>query len=475
MTCPESTPDIPPAVAPASIPALRGDIEVRERRDGRVELRDPQLLQLLTVSREDYEVAREFDGRAGPEQVRARLAGGRALTADQVAAVARDFARLSLLDTPAARRARPQQDNVAPPSLLDGRRGLNALPVAEPGARWACHGCGACCRGLLVELSPEEDARLDRRLYRDILGDDDYAEEQFISPDQPAKRVLRHQSADDDRCIFLAPDGRCWVHARQGARAKPDACQMFPFLIVDIPRRAPRFGVRVNCLSMHESFEGGPPLEQHTPDAFRLFRDLEVHKAPARVELFSAEVSFAAYDRLVERVRAELSGGVTPEALRAVDRAHLGDRVRRARGPYGRKVLAYISEETESELPTDLGAYAARLAGVKRARSALAAMAERRPPPRVRPRVSAFLKAQLDHALWLCGPLNAPDAGYGLVALMLSLEASMHALAGREDLAEANRAFDAFSSPLLETLDHFWPVLRAIDARYAAQIEKEMT
>ena len=43
---------------------------------------------------------------------------------------------------------------------------------------------------------------------------------------EPVKRVLRQRAEDKEACIFLAPNGLCYVHARQGMEAKPNACQM---------------------------------------------------------------------------------------------------------------------------------------------------------------------------------------------------------------------------------------------------------
>lgn len=457
----------------AAIPPLRKALDVRPRRDGSVEIRDPQLLQILTVDGGDFEVAAAFDGALDADGIRKKV--GRRVSRERVLEVAEEFAGLYLLDTPEARAAKPAKENVAPWSQLGSKRGLTVLPVAEPGATWTCHGCGACCHNLAVELSPEEEARIDPALYQDVLRGQPYFEEQFISPNEPAKKVLRQHANRRNACIFLAPDGLCYVHARQGMQAKPNACQMFPLMVVHVPRRPPRLGVRVNCQSMYLSHDGGPALEAQVGHAFGVYKSLELHKAPARVEMFGAEVSFATYDRISGELEALFaSEGLNAASIRTFDRKYLGGRVKKARARWGVRVLRYVVEEKTGGVPVEAGAYADSLLRVKRWREALLAMASGLPPPAVKRAVELFFRRQLGHLLYMCGPLNAPDAGYGFVALLLGLEAAMHAIGSKDDLAQANHAFDVFSAPLVETLEHFWPVLEAIDARYAQKVKEEM-
>lgn len=84
--------------------------------------------------------------------------------------------------------------------------------------RYACRGCGACCKGhgigldvaagqlvQLVARRPELTAFLRRR------GD-------AITAFNPR-----------DRCWFLADDGNCRVEVEDGRAAKPASCRLFPF------------------------------------------------------------------------------------------------------------------------------------------------------------------------------------------------------------------------------------------------------
>jgi Fe-S-cluster containining protein len=460
-------------VADTAIPALRSALDVRTRSDGTVEIRDPVLLQILSVDARDYQVAAAFDGTLDADGVRRKV--GRSVSKARVLSVAKEFRELHLLDTPEAKKAKPQKENVPPWSQLGSKRSIEVRPIAEADARWTCNGCGACCHNLAVELTPEEEGRIDGALYADVLGTQGFVEEIFISPSEPARRVLRQIPERDNACIFLAPDGLCWVHARQGMEHKPNACQMFPLIVLHVPRKPPRLGTRTNCQTMYETFEKGPNISVHTDHAMRGYKGYELHKAPARVEMFGGEISFSSFDRISNELKELLEErGLNDEALRHFDKKYLGGRVRKSRAKYAMRVLQYVVEEKTGGVPVQGGAYAESLPRVRRWKEALLAMASSLPPPAVAPRVSAFLRRQLGHVLYLCGPLNAPDAGYGFVALLLALEASMHAVGTREDLIQANHAFDVFTAPLVETLEHLWPLLEAIDARYARKVKEEM-
>jgi Fe-S-cluster containining protein len=468
-----------PSGEPA-IPALRTDIEFRPLRDGRIEIRDPHLLQVLMVDGDDFRVAQAFDGRLGPRGIEQKLKGeDRRVSRRRVLTVADDFEELRLLDTPEVRDAEPQHENVSPYTTLGGRKGLEVLPVAEPGATWTCHGCGHCCHGLAVELSPEEEARIDARLYPDILGSEPFYEDAFIEPDQPTKRVLRQQEDRDEACIFLSPEGLCHVHARQGIEAKPNACQLFPYMVVAMPRRPPRLGVRVNCHSMYKSFDQGPKLSTHAEHVLRVLATkgpgTEIHKAPTKVEFFGREMTLQRYEEILSVLRDSIAkDGLTAETLARFDLRYLGGRAGKSRQRFGARMLAYMVEEKGGPVPIESGAYGDQVRRIPRGKRAYEAMSLGLAAPEIRPRVAAFFTRQIGHVLYGLGTLNAPDGGYGLLSLILGIEAAMHAAGKSLDLEMANLAFDAFTSPLLESLEHLWPILEAIEPRYVKGLKKEM-
>ena len=119
------------------------------------------------------------------------------------------------------------------------------------------------------------------------------------------------------------------------------------------------------------------------------------------------------------------------------------------------------------------GAYADILLRAEEGYYGLQAMADGLPLPSVPLDVGRFLEKQINHVVYACGPLYCPDAGHGLVALFLALEAVMHAVGTKGTLAAANAAFEALTNPITETLEHMWPVLHAIAPRETRRLEKE--
>ena len=367
-------------------------------------------------------------------------------------------------------------ENTAPwPQFEPTNRRLKVLPVAQPKARWACHACGSCCHGLAVEITPEEEARIDPSLYRDILGKKHFAVDAFIDPDAPAARVLRQRPEDQEACVFLMDDGLCAVHARQGMEAKPDACQIFPHVVLQVPGEKPRLSLRLNCETMHETFEAGPQIQGYAESVVRILATSPSHQVPKTTEFFGVEVPFAEVDASFKRLYALLyEGGLRADNLGRIDRGLFRGRVKRSRVRYGTRMLQYLDEEENGPIPVEGGGYVQQIKRVKRGRQAFQAMAEDQPLPRVPERVEEFLIGQMRNALYGCGPWNLPDTGFAAVGLMLSLEAIMHAIGPKGRLKTANTAFIVMSGPILEMTAHAWPVLEAIDARHARRLRSQM-
>ena len=455
------------------IPRLRPDLEVQRGDDGTVDVRDPYLLQVFTLPVEDFEVARHFDGKRTAEDVRARIKkkDGRT-TRRRIQRVADELQDIFLLDTEDVWDQEPVVENTAPwPQVAPATRKLKVLPVAQPEARWACHACGACCHGLAVEITREEEARIDASLYGDILQGRTFAVDAFIDPDQPAVRVLRQRHDENDACVFLMPDGLCAVHARQGMEAKPDACQIFPHVVLQVPGQAPRLTLRLNCETMHETFEAGPPIQSSARDVLRILETSAAHKIPKQTRYLGRDRPFDEVDKIFERLYALLyEGGLRAENLSRIDRVLFRGRVSRARPRYGQRMLEYLHEEETCVVPFEHGGYGAQVKRLRRGKGAFQAMADDQAPPRVPPRVEKFLMGQMRNALYGGGPLNLPDAGFAVIALMLALEAMLHAVGPKGRLKTANTAFIVMSGPVLEMTAHAWPVLEAIDARHARQL-----
>jgi Fe-S-cluster containining protein len=463
-------------VATESIARLRKELEVHYRSNGTVDVRDPKLLQIYTLDADDYRIAEHFDGSDLLElRDKLRKNGNPNISSARIREVRDELEELNLLDTPKARKAKPMVDNLQPYSQIDTKKALRVLPVADETANWTCHGCGICCHGLAVEITAEEERRIDASLYQDILHGEEFAENSFLNPDEPAKRTLRQDEDRNNACIFLAPNGLCYVHARQGMHAKPDACQMFPAMVLRVPNGPPRLGVRTNCASMYKSYDTGPAVSELVPHIMRVLEKGEYHAAPKKVRYFKRSVAFDKMDQALVRARAIFDEeGLNARAIMKIDRELLGGRVKKAQKKYGRLMLEYLEKEATGPAPVEEGAYRMQIKRVRRGREALHAMSLGRMPQDPSAKVEAFLRAQISHVLYIAGPLNLPDAGYAFVGLMLGMLAVLHAVSETGSLKTANTAFEVFMMPLLETMEHSWPILDAIDKPYATALRKEL-
>ena len=395
---------------------LRADLDVLMTRDGTAQIRDGLLLWIHELPSDDWKAAQALDG-------------------------------------PPLNRA-PQAAPPAPWSQVEpAPEGRRRYAKARGAPRWSCGACGACCRGLTVEVTPAEEARIDPALYSDVLDDGVFTKDEFIDPELPAARVLRHRP--DGGCIFLGDDDLCLIHRRQGAEFKPDPCRTFPLVGLVVPNGPARLTLRANCATMYESFESGAVIED--ADLVQARAEVASLSAPARVQVFERRWSFARWDRLCDEVMSAFEQGGLAAGLRAIDQAS-GGRMRRRRAAFARAVLG-AAPETGPAHP--------RLERIE-------AMADGLPPPDLLPRTEAYLVRQVVQAVYAQGPLQVPDAGYGLTALGLAMEGVMHVVGSRGRLPGAHRAFVALSGPLLEDTAQVWPYLEGVAPRWAARLKKEL-
>jgi lysine-N-methylase len=193
--------------------------------------------------------------------------GARASTADLAAFFAK-LADAGLLD------------DGAPPDPLRGertRRGTtpeDRALVVLPGYGLHCDGSGGCCRNYeSILVTPEDVSRaLATMPYAHagtVSGDD-----LFLPKRGSAPTPMRAVSLRNGACAFLDPDGRCGLHARGGAAAKPIGCAAFPAILCD-DGEVVRVSATVECACVLASAgrSGGEPL---VPTAARVLADLPI-------------------------------------------------------------------------------------------------------------------------------------------------------------------------------------------------------
>lgn len=459
------------------IACLRADLELQTRPNDTIDVRDPHLMQVFTLQPHELSLARHFDGQRSAKQIAKALAsdGTPRVKAKDILQVAMDLRSVDMLDLPEVWDKAPQVDNSTPYSILmSSSRALKVLPEPEAGARWSCGACGACCKGLAVEVSDAEAARIDASLYTDILGDKGFTEQAFIDPGRAAVRILRQRPDAGAACIFLGDDGRCAVHAKQGMAAKPDACQMFPNMVLHTPDNKPRLAMRTNCRTMHESFETGQPVQEHREHVLGILESSGSYKIPKKMHLFGDLVSFSKVDKIRVRINEVFAAeGVNHASIRTLDKELMGGRVKQSRRAFAKNLLAYLREEIDGHYAIEQGALMPYFATFATGLDALATMKRGKKAPTVPEQAQRFLRAQMAHVLYAAGPMTLPDAGLGYAALLLATEATLHAVGETGDLETASHAFIAFTTPIIETTTHAWPILDALDADLARRLREE--
>ena len=108
--------------------------------------------------------------------------------------------------------------------------------------RHRCRDCGLSCQSVHVALSEEEARTCAALSHAWQLGE------------VVRKGRLVHQSG---LCPFATPQGRCRIHAEQGALAKPAICRQYPLVLVDADGER-RAGIDPGCAYANEP--GGTEL-----------------------------------------------------------------------------------------------------------------------------------------------------------------------------------------------------------------------
>jgi lysine-N-methylase len=150
---------------------------------------------------------------------------------------------------------------------------VKSLPVIQ---RWDCRGCGDCCKTYHVRVSDAERARIEGQHWDD---DPEMKGVELMVWDRHLGEYRLNHTADGT-CVFYGPDGRCRIHAKFGAAAKPMACRIYPFALAPAGDHW-RVGMRFSCPSV--TANDGRPLSEYTADLREYAELLEADaKAPPK-------------------------------------------------------------------------------------------------------------------------------------------------------------------------------------------------
>ena len=191
---------------------------------------------------------------------------------------------------------------------------LPLFPLATPGQRYSCHGCGNCCRDFTVQLRGRDVERLNRQQWTTKLGADPIVEFRGV-------RYLRQRA--DGACVFLRDDGKCEIHAQYGFDEKPLACRMFPYMLA--PEVAStRMGVSFACQSVLEN--KGALCASQGAEAARIAKDApETRAASTRAALARGLPAMDGELEVLERALVAWLASENPIEIRLEGFAWLAD------------------------------------------------------------------------------------------------------------------------------------------------------
>jgi lysine-N-methylase len=121
--------------------------------------------------------------------------------------------------------------------------------------------CGNCCKEYQVTITNEERRRIEAQGWErdaELAG-----VPLFDRRGSWWSRRWQLHRRDDGSCVFLSDQGRCRIHERFGAEAKPLPCRLFPFVLVPAGDHW-RVGVRFACPSA--AANKGRPHAAHEKD-----------------------------------------------------------------------------------------------------------------------------------------------------------------------------------------------------------------
>jgi len=224
---------------------------------------------------------------------------------------------------------------------------------------WSCHGCSACCRGImLIELSEEEKRRIESQGWTKADGVDPAT----MIVTEGGRFFLRHHS--DGACVFLDAAGRCRIHSRFGEPAKPRGCRLYPLTLHPVAGKLV-VGVRFSCPSAAAN-RGKPLSEQRS--ALNELAGLVVPEGfgvdPAPAVLREAGLEWPDFLRFVSWLDRIMSAENQPVRLKLQRALHWLDAVEKSgfdqiSGREADEILGGLAQTASAECPASAGRPAA--------------------------------------------------------------------------------------------------------------------
>ncbi len=241
---------------------------------------------------------------------------------------------------------------------------VRSLPVVQ---NWDCHQSGNCCQEYQIAISDEERRRIESQGW---AAEADFQGVPLVTAHGPPWARQHHLGRRaDGSCVFLSAEGRCRIHARFGAAAKPLPCRLFPFLLVPAGDHY-RVGLRFACPSAAES--KGRALAEHDRELREFAAILEKREGvtvgpetvPPPALQGSQSVEWPDLLRFVEALQKLLrnrADRVERRLRKCLAFAHLCRQAKfdAVKGPRLTELLDLLTAGLEAEVPADPAAAAA--------------------------------------------------------------------------------------------------------------------
>ena len=133
---------------------------------------------------------------------------------------------------------------------------------------YTCNRCGAGCRSFLIPVRQgEQDAVEELADWRTLLGVKDL----FVRTPAAGPSGVGLAKHPDGRCVFLDADNLCAIHKKNGLKAKPLACQLYPFVLTPFAGNL-RIALRFDCPAVCEN--SGSDLQEYGKELHELAQKL---------------------------------------------------------------------------------------------------------------------------------------------------------------------------------------------------------
>ena len=179
--------------------------------------------------------------------------------------------------------------------------------------KYSCVRCGRGCRSFLVPVRAEERKAIEGlRDWRSELGE----QVLFVRSRAAGKYGYGLAKRADGSCVFLDDDNLCVIHKLHGLKAKPVACQLFPFVFTPMGGDL-RVGLRFDCTGVCQN--NGAKLTTNMADLRRLADEIvppgggEVGPPPVRQ---GVKVSVERFDAINEAMLQIVSSNAVPMVQR---------------------------------------------------------------------------------------------------------------------------------------------------------------